>query len=317
MKYTACSHLLLVAVLTLTSLQAGETPPTTSPDLKNLPDLKANPTDQQTRIPVPKAALAPNTSVPDLILPESKAKQEARNKDLNWAVEGLKEKRETERIALEKENDSIDDLLQKERKLLNDATDKPSGSPNQFKPSIESNWHENLPANSSSKEKIDKQSDLQQLGQLQTGLSSNIKNYSLNDKERLDSPQAFDSNIANEANQAAKNYTFKPLNDAPNQFDKPQSKTSNNFDSLVSTGQAQSYQKLSNDPDFQVINANTGQRNSINSVPGIPSVPTPVTSTLTLETMRQMETQRINAIPRPNMKELNSRIADPAGPRRF
>lgn len=311
----------LIGIFTFTHHSPAEDQATSSTaTIKDLPSLQDNPLEQSKTFPTSaeRTDVAPAQNQSITLRQSNTAKQAAFNKDVNWAVEGLKEKRELEKLELEKkETSSLDEILEKERKSIQDAPAKPTTSLNHFKPSIDNSWQTNNAVEKNTSKQSDalstNSSNIQGLGDLQNAWSSNLTNTSSQPQFKPDSAQAFDERTAAEQNQTNQTPGFKPLYDLQGQLN--ETKVNTNYDNLVKTGQAQNFKKLSNDPSYQVSGGETGQRLSINSVPGMAEVPKPVTSTMSVTTMRQIENDRINAIPKPSFKELNSRIPDPAGTR--
>lgn len=304
-------------VLFSSQLQAEENPaPSKTATLKDLPGVKESAPTPEIK---PSSLTKPSDFSP--LAPEAvdrkpvytKEQLEAINKEKNWAVEGLKDRREAERMELEKkelnEQSTLNALLEKERESIDERMVKSSSSMGQFKPSIENNWNTNTPgATGAEKELAEKQQQLQILSQMQNGWTPGGLDAT------ADSPQAFDSTMTNSPGTANNASQGNSLQSLQNQLNGTKNKTESNFDHLVSTGQAQNFRKLSNDPNFQP--PSIGTLSSQPSIDAVPSVPKPVTSTMSVETMRQIELQRVNAIPKPDFKELNSRIPDP-GTRRF
>jgi len=283
--------------------------------LKQLPDVKES-------APPPKIKNSNLTKPSDLTFPSSstentnrrptytKEQLEAINKERNWAVEGLKERREIERLELEKmqleEKDSLNVILEKERKSIDERLAKSTSSMSQFKPSIENSWSSNtLGITDAEKDMAERTRELLILSQAQNSLMGDSLN---SPKESI---QAFDSPTISSGNNSS---SMNSLQQLQNQMNGTKAKTESNFDYLVNTGQASNFRKLSNDPNFQP--PSVGILSPQPSINAVPSVPKPVTSTMSLETMRQVELQRVNAIPKPDFKEINSRIPDP-GARRF
>jgi hypothetical protein len=184
---------------------------------------------------------------------------------------------------------------------------------NQIKPSIETNWDTLRPGGSENAEKelAEKKNDPEALSRMQNNWNS-TDSLNTNNSESKDSPRIFDpQQMTGSQNRSPSTTNLQSLQ---NQMNGTRPKTESNYDYLVSTGQAQNFRKLSSDPNYQVP-APVSPMNQP-SIDAVPSVPKPVNSNMSVETLRQIEQQRVNAIPKPDFRELNSRIPDP-GARRF
>ncbi|NJK91396.1 MAG: hypothetical protein HC904_05935 [Blastochloris sp.] len=182
------------AVLSSTLLLA-ETPAPSGPQLKDLPSTNSSPSPSPAPLvkasPLQQSQPSPSFQNSPAQAKQNKEALDKAEKDRNWAVEGLKTMRETERLALEKEEqNSIDSILEQERKSLETLPTTSGSSFGIMRPSIESSsWNRNTGSS--------QEDNLSQLSRELRELGLN------NDPYRLDSNSDFNQS------------SFTPFNNAP------------------------------------------------------------------------------------------------------
>jgi hypothetical protein len=286
------------------------------PQLQQSPDQNLNssgldflekPSGLDSNSPIP----AQRTTVPN------KEKTEALAKEKNWAVEGLKERRANEQAQLEEaELASLNELFENERKSIDDRYKTKSTNSDLLKPSISSNWagsSASLDAlNQTASEDLVKAKELEVLSKANQEWVNGLLTAPNMSKGQNGNDFGFSKTSSDSAISGSNRNADTSLSSTRNDS----ALESSSRDYLIQTGQTPNFQKLSHDPNFQItqnpLNPNSpASLATLNPVNTVPSIPRAVTSTMSLETMRQIEQQRSNAIRQPDPREINARIADP------